>query len=116
MTAVERLQSPDEPDDLAAWGRSLIGKLILVRLNAIDAAGEMLGCEILAGHVVRGDADNGVILQRIDKSAPECVYLPLWPQAFSLIGADIYQLSDDSVIKNPDFFAAFDVTQPQATL
>lgn len=93
--------------------RAARGCLILVRINTIDANDEMISAEILAGDLVRANRSEGFVLSLRGIHKGQEFFLPLVPDAFVLIEPGQYQLSDDTVISNPEFLAAFDVYPPE---
>ncbi|ESQ79900.1 hypothetical protein [Asticcacaulis sp. YBE204] len=102
-----------EPDAFGEAGdplvRVMLGKLVIIRLNQIDARDEMIGSEIIAGKVVRANRAEGFVLSLVGQRKGEEFYLPLVPQAFKLIDPGDYGLSCGTPIRDPDFQAAFDI-------
>jgi len=92
--------------------RVMMGKVMIVRLNQIGTNDDLLSWELIAGRVVRASRQEGLVLSLIGARQGEEVYLPLVAEAYSLIDPGEYGLSCGTVIRDPDFRAAFDVYAP----
>ncbi|MDI7773740.1 hypothetical protein [Asticcacaulis sp. EMRT-3] len=92
--------------------RAARNTLILVRLNRIGHADDLLSFEILAGRLIRANRTEGFVLELTGKKSGEEFYLPLVPAAFKLQPPGRYRLSCGTVVSDPMFLAAFDIYQP----
>lgn len=93
--------------------RAARGCLILLRLNTIDANDQLVEAEVLAGHLVRANRSEGIVLDLVGVHRGNEFFLPLVPDAFVLVAPGQYQLSCGTVISNPEFLAAFDIYAPE---
>jgi|GEM_PF-998132 len=92
--------------------RVMLGKVLIVRINHIGTNDEMLSWELIAGRVARASRKEGLVLSLIGARRDEEIYLPLVGDAYSLMDPGDYALSCGTIIRNPDFRAAFDVYAP----
>ena len=90
----------------------IIDCVILVRLNWLDGEETHVGTEITAGRVLRANRQEGFVLGALGAVAGEEFCLPLVPEALSQLEPGNYALSDNTVIRNPDYLIAFDVYRP----
>lgn len=89
--------------------RVMLGKMLIVRLNEIGANDEMLSWELVAGRVIRANRNEGLVLLLVGGRQGEEFFLPLVPEAYTMIDPGDYALSCNTVIRDPDFRAAFDI-------
>jgi hypothetical protein len=89
--------------------RGMLGKVVIVRLNQVDANDELLSFEIIAGRLIRANREEGFVLELIGEAEGALTYLPLLPEAFSLVHKGDYALTNETVLRNPDFMAAFNI-------
>ncbi|WP_343684257.1 hypothetical protein [Asticcacaulis sp.] len=89
--------------------RVLLGKMLVVRLNEIGTNDELLSFELVAGRVVRANRKEGLVLSLVGARQGEAFFLHLVPEAYTLIDPGDYALTCGTVVRNPDFRAAFDI-------
>lgn len=92
--------------------RAARGTLILVRLNRVSHNDDLLSSEIMAGTLVRANRSEGFVLSRVGANAGEEFCLPLVPAAFNLQPPGQYRLSCGTIVTDPVFLAAFDISAP----
>lgn len=89
--------------------RVLLGKMLVVRLNQIGTHDELLSFELIGGRVIRANRKEGLVLSLVGTRQGEDFFLPLVPEAYLMLDPGDYALTCGTVIRNPDFSAAFDI-------
>ncbi|MFT3995903.1 MAG: hypothetical protein QM667_00730 [Asticcacaulis sp.] len=92
--------------------RVMLGKVLIVRINQIGTNDELLSWELIAGRITRASRAEGLVVSLIGAREGEEVYLPLVAEAYTMMEPGEYGLSCGTVIRDPDFRAAFDVYAP----
>lgn len=90
----------------------IIDAVILVRLNWLEGDEVHVGTEITAGRVIRANRSEGFVLSALGSLAGQEFSLPLVPDALSPLDPGVYALTDNTVLKDPDYLIAFDVYRP----
>ncbi len=103
--------APDFPPDFAA---GLFGKIIIIQVRRLDAAGAVLTHQQLHGRI-ESTSQKGVWVSLAGAHQGETFVLPPDPSYFRALQPGTYDLSSTGEsLTNPDFFSACTIQQPPA--
>ncbi len=89
--------------------RAMRGTIVMVRINQIGDNDDLLSVDIMAGQLIRANRSEGLVLSLVGLRAGEELFLPLVPDAFTMLAPGAYQLSCGTIIRDPEFLGAFDL-------